>query len=65
MNNYAYTPSEIHHYGSQVFELISNGTIKIKIFNEYPFTAEGVQQAQRDLTGGKTVGKLIVKVSDE
>ena len=30
---------------------------------EYPFTAEGVQSAQRDLTGGKTTGKLLIKVA--
>lgn len=65
MNNYAYTPSEILHYGTQIFDLISNGTLKIKIFKEYPFTAEGVKQAQQDLTEGKTTGKLVIKVSDD
>jgi NADPH2:quinone reductase len=65
MSNYTYTAEEARGYGKKIFELISNGTIKIKIFKEYPFSAEGVQEAQRDLTGGKTTGKLVVKVSQD
>ncbi len=64
MSNYVYTAEEAYHYGQEVFKLVSDGTLKINIFKEYPFTAEGVQQAQRDLTGGKTVGKLLIKVAD-
>jgi len=64
MNNYTVTPDEVHYYGNKVFELIGNGILKINIFKEYPFTAEGVQQAQKDLVGGKTTGKLVVKVQD-
>ncbi|KAF8899277.1 hypothetical protein BD779DRAFT_1666974 [Infundibulicybe gibba] len=64
MNNYVYTPEEAHYYGTKLFDLISRGILKIHVFKEYPFTAEGVQQAQRDLTGGKTTGKLVIKVSD-
>lgn len=64
MSNYAYTPAEVLHYGKEVFSLISNGTLKINIYKEYPFTAEGYQQAQKDLTGSKTTGKLVVKVID-
>jgi len=63
MSNYVFEPEEAAYYGAKVFELIENGTLKINIFQEYPFTAEGVQQAQKDLTGGKTTGKLIVKVT--
>ncbi|KAG6859641.1 hypothetical protein C0995_006348 [Termitomyces sp. Mi166 len=65
MNNYTYTPEEAYHYGKKVFELIGDGTLKINIFKEYPFTAEGVRQAQNDLVGGKTTGKLIVKVTSD
>jgi len=64
MNNYVCTPEEIRYYGDKVWDLIADGVLKINIFQEYPFTAEGVQQAQKDLTGGKTTGKLIVKVQD-
>ncbi|KAG6841743.1 hypothetical protein C0991_007629, partial [Blastosporella zonata] len=61
MTNYVYTPEEAYYYGQKVFELIENGTLDINIYKEYPFSAEGVQQAQTDLVTGKTVGKLIVK----
>ena len=62
--NYVVTPEEIYSYTSELFELIQSGTVKINIHHVYPFTAEGVQQSQRDLTGGKTVGKLLIKISD-
>ncbi|KAL7284114.1 NAD-P-binding protein [Trametes coccinea BRFM310] len=63
LGNYVYTPEEGRHYTTELFNLIAKGDLKIRIHAEYPFTAEGVQQAQKDLTGGKTVGKLIVKVA--
>ena len=63
--HYVETVDELYHYGTELFSLISSGVIKIKVFKEYPFTAQGVQQAQTDLTGGKTTGKLVIKVSDD
>ncbi|KAI9063529.1 NAD-P-binding protein [Trametes sanguinea] len=63
LGNYVYTPEEGRRYSTELFDLIAKGELKIRIHAEYPFTAEGVQQAQKDLTGGKTVGKLIVKVA--
>ncbi|ETW86788.1 quinone oxidoreductase 1 [Heterobasidion irregulare TC 32-1] len=63
--NYTVTLEEREYYGAQLFDLISKGDLKVNIFGDYPFTAKGVRQAQLDLTGGKTTGKLIVKVSDE
>ncbi|OBZ78424.1 putative quinone oxidoreductase [Grifola frondosa] len=65
VGNYIYTPEEGRRYSTELFSLISKGTLKILIHKEYPFTAEGVQQAQKDLTGGKTTGKLLIKISDE
>jgi NADPH2:quinone reductase len=59
------TPDEGHYYGTQAFDLISKGIIKIKVFKEYPFTTTGYADAHRDLTDGKTFGKLVVKVSEE
>jgi len=64
MSNYVYTAEEAYHYGKEVFKLVGDGTLKCNVFKEYPFTADGVQQAQRDLTGGKTVGKLLIKIAD-
>jgi NADPH2:quinone reductase len=65
MANYMYTPEEGRFYTEEVFGMISDGTLKIAIFKEYEFTAEDLQQAHKDLAGGKTVGKLVVKVADE
>ncbi|KAG7451752.1 NAD(P)-binding protein [Guyanagaster necrorhizus] len=62
MGNYIVTPEEKYHYTTGVFDLIAKGVFKINIFKEYPFTAESVRQAQKDLTGGKTIGKLLIKV---
>jgi len=62
MTNYVFTAEEGAHYGKLLFELVEKGELEIKIFKEYPFTAEGVKEAQSDLTGGKTTGKLIIKV---
>jgi len=62
MGNYVFTPEEAAHYGKEVFDLIKNNELKIRIFKEYSFTAEDVQNARRDLTSGKTTGKLLIKV---
>jgi len=64
MSNYTYTPEEAAHYGKILFDLVEKGELKVKIFKEYPFTAEGAKEAQSDLTakGGKTIGKLLIKV---
>ena len=63
MGNYIFTPEEAAYYGKAVFDLVEKNELKIHIFKDYPFTTEGVQNAQRDLTGGKTIGKLIIKVA--
>jgi len=62
--NYMVTPEEGTHYSKLFFDAVSKGIVKINIFHEYPFTAEGVQQAQTDLPRGKSTGKLIVKIGD-
>lgn len=61
---YIHTPEEGRVYSKELFELIGQGLVKINIYKEYPFTAEGVKNAQVDITSGKTTGKLIIKVSD-
>ncbi|KAJ7109847.1 hypothetical protein C8R44DRAFT_800726 [Mycena epipterygia] len=62
VGNYAVTAEELHHYTTKLFALVEAGTLKIKVHKEYPFTAEGAIQAQKDLTGGKSTGKLLIKV---
>ncbi|RPD65638.1 NAD-P-binding protein [Lentinus tigrinus ALCF2SS1-7] len=64
VGNYIYTPEESRRYTTELGRLIADGTLKIRIHAEYPFSAEGVQQAQKDLVGGKTIGKVIVKVAE-
>ena len=61
MGNYVVTPEEAAYYGEALFDLVEKDELKIQIFKEYPFTTEGVQNAQRDLAGGKTSGKLLIK----
>ena len=63
MFNYVYTPEEAAYYGKELFDLVEKNVLKIQIFKEYPFTTEGVQNAQRDLAGGKTTGKLLIKAA--
>ena len=62
MSNYISTAEEGAHYAKEVYDLVDKNELKIQIFKDYPFTTEGVQNAQRDLTGGKTSGKLLIKV---
>ncbi|KAF8131619.1 hypothetical protein EV363DRAFT_172313 [Boletus edulis] len=64
MGNYVYTASEALYYSNKVWGLVESGAMKQIIHKEYPFTAEGVREAQMDLTGGKTVGKLVIKVGE-
>jgi NADPH2:quinone reductase len=60
--NYLQTADENYEYGRKVYDLVAQGVIKVTISKEYPFTREGVIQSQKDLTSGKTVGKLLIKV---
>ncbi|KAJ7922766.1 hypothetical protein B0H13DRAFT_2249412 [Mycena leptocephala] len=62
VGNYVFTAEEFFHYTTQLFDFIADGSLNIKVHKEYPFSAEGVVQAQKDLTGGHTTGKLIIKV---
>jgi len=64
VRNYLYTPEENQYYMDELFSLISSGKLKLLIHKEYPLTTEGVQQAEKDLTQGKTVGKLLIKIAD-
>lgn len=67
MANYIVTPEEADHYAKELWDVIKNGVFKIRISSVYPFTAEGAQEAQKELTtpGGKTAGKILIKFADE
>ena len=43
-------------------ELLASGSVKPVIGEEYPFTDEGVAQAQ-DLAEGRSVGKLLIQAA--
>lgn len=62
--NYLVTLEERNSYSTELWRLVSSGALKINIYAEYPFTAEGVRQAHTDLTSGITTGKLVIKVTD-
>jgi len=67
LSHYTVTLEERDRWGAELWKVLLGGQVKINIFQEYPFTAEGVQQAHRDLTqaGGKTTGKLVIKVAEK
>lgn len=65
MGNYVVTADEKIYYSNKLFEMISTGVLKVNIWKEYPFTQEGGRQAQQDLTGGKSTGKLLIKVLED
>ena len=60
--NYTEDPKEALKWFNEVWRLVANGTLKMRL-NEYPFTPEGVKQSQLDMASGKSVGKLIIKVA--
>jgi len=57
------TIEERDRYAREVYRLVSTGEVKIHIYNEHPFTAEGVRQAQLDLVCGRSTGKVLIKVA--
>lgn len=63
LNNYVYTQEEFEAAYADLFQLIEKGHVKFKIHGEYDLSAQGIRQAQEDITSRKTSGKLIVKVA--
>jgi len=61
--NYIATPEESTKYLKELWDLVSQGKLNVKIHKEYPFTLEGVQSTHRDIVGRSTVGKLILKIA--
>ncbi|KAI5998109.1 hypothetical protein EDD15DRAFT_294348 [Pisolithus albus] len=64
MGNYSYTPGEVLYYANALSSHLLDGTLKPLIHKEYPFTTEGVREAHMDLTAGKTIGKLLIRISE-
>ncbi|KAJ3558781.1 hypothetical protein NM688_g722 [Phlebia brevispora] len=66
MGTYIATPEEAHHYTQEFFKAVQSGLFKPRIVNVYPFTADGVRDAQKEITtpGGKLAGKILIKIAD-
>ena len=62
---YVNEPEDSRNYGSELARLLESGAVKPLISKEYPFTAEGVREAQKDLGQGRSVGKLLIKVASD
>jgi NADPH2:quinone reductase len=62
---YLAEPEDVTRYGQELYDLVANGTIKVRVHQEYPFTAQGVRNAHSDLASGITTGKLVVKIAGQ
>ncbi|PIL33841.1 hypothetical protein GSI_03547 [Ganoderma sinense ZZ0214-1] len=62
---YVQDPENGRDYGQELVDLLASGAVKPVVGKEYPFTAEGVAQSQKDLAEGRSVGKLLIKVASE
>lgn len=64
---YIATPDEADHYLSEMWQSIRSEIFKIRIHQVFPFTAEGVREAQKEINtpGSGVTGKLLIKISDE
>lgn len=58
--NYLTTRRESTTYTEELFQMIADGKLDIKIHKVYPL--EDVKQAHLDLEGRKTMGKLLLKI---
>ena len=51
LNGYTATKEEMQAYSTELFDLYSKGAFKLATYNDgYPFTAEGIKQAQEDIS---------------
>lgn len=58
--NYIVTRDELEFYANGVLDLLKSDKLKVKISQIYPL--KDAVQAQTDLQGRKTVGKLLLKL---
>ncbi|KAK8869993.1 hypothetical protein IAR55_000563 [Kwoniella newhampshirensis] len=58
------TAEEFEYYTSELVKIVRDGGLKFAVHKVYELTAEDVAQAQRDISGRGTTGKLLVHVSD-
>jgi len=60
---YIDNPEDSRGYSDELFSLVAKGVFHPQIHGEYPFSAVGMQQAEKDITGRGTMGKLLIKVA--
>jgi NADPH2:quinone reductase len=60
VNNYLVERHELEQYSRDLFQMIRSNAVKINIHKTYDL--KDVAQAQIDLSGRKTTGKLIIKI---
>lgn len=67
MGNYLVTPEEAHPYYVELLSALKTGLFKIRVEAVYPFSVDGVRQAQAELAtpGNKLAGKVIIKISED
>ncbi|ODN89135.1 NADPH2:quinone reductase [Cryptococcus wingfieldii CBS 7118] len=59
------TPEEFFkQYANELVDITKKGPLKFEVHKEYPFTAEGIIQAEKDIVRRGTTGKLLIHVSD-
>ncbi|BEI93233.1 uncharacterized protein CcaverHIS019_0508610 [Cutaneotrichosporon cavernicola] len=56
-------PEDFATLAKDMTDIVAAGGIKFAVHKEYPFTEEGVQQTQIDITGRGTTGKLLIHVA--
>ncbi|WRT66914.1 uncharacterized protein IL334_003879 [Kwoniella shivajii] len=56
------TQEEWDEYTSELIDISKKGNINYAVHKVYDFTAEDVAQAQRDISGRGTTGKLLIKI---
>ena len=61
------TQEETEHYLAELWQALRSGLFKSRIERVYPFTTEGVREAQTELTtpGGTLAGKILLKIAEE
>ncbi|SCV67091.1 BQ2448_5737 [Microbotryum intermedium] len=65
LNQYVHTKQEFQSYSRELFGLLESGKLRLSVYQEFPLSTEGIRQAQIDIMGRKSSGKLLVKVADE
>lgn len=50
LNQYVHTREEFQTYSTELFKLVKDGHLTLAVHAEYPFTADGVKQAQKDIS---------------